>query len=264
MKCGISVYPSNQHDPYAIGAGAIPNKSMFHVFGEATNVDNTMVTVWPLNTLYTFPTVQSAMEIVSSNAADDADIAGTPGTGVQTVEIHYLDNTFTEKTYTFTMNGTTAVTSSVSDIYRINNMYATAVGSAGAAVGNITLRTAGPGTTYGYIAAGHVTAHQAVYTIPAGKKMLVTWWDVSSGAATGTHYTRFYWNASVDMDGNITSGRFLMEHDVLGSLNNAGHVQGIPPHYVPPTADLMIKVISDNALADVVASSHFHGWLEPV
>ena len=125
--------------------------------GKRDNIGTNYVTLSPIAIVS--PSAEQQMEIVSSSANDTDG-----GSGAQKVTIEYLDSNFDEHSEEITMNGTTAVTTKATNIYRINRMYV----SAGAtADGNITLRdVGGGGNDRYYIEAGDSEDKIAYYTIP--------------------------------------------------------------------------------------------------
>ncbi len=134
---------------------------------------STAATVTPQGGAYAFPAAEVQATVVSSEAADTA-----AGTGARTVAIDYLDDDYVQKTVTATLNGAAAVTLSVDDLFRVNNFRVTSVGTGGVTAGNLTL--AHGGLTYGYIAAGNNCHRQAVYTVPAGRRLFISGLFVSA------------------------------------------------------------------------------------
>lgn len=110
------------------------------------------------------PVTAVAMEVVSSSANDTS-----AGSGARSVVIGYLDGTYTAKTATITMNGTTAV-AMPENVLRVNSMVVASVGTVGSNnAGNISVRAAGGlGATYNYMPAGIGFARSSMYTVPAG------------------------------------------------------------------------------------------------
>jgi len=123
------------------------------------------------------------------------------------------------------------------------------------------LQSVGGATTYAYIPLGENNSSQAIYTVPANKTAYISWWDVSSGAATGNHYTQFSFVCDVTMEGTRNAG-IMVEHDVLGCLNGSTHTEATIPFGVPEKCDIVIRVISDAGGASCVTTTHFHGWLQ--
>lgn len=131
------------------------------------DLGSTRVVIAPQKEVYPWPSAECQPTIVSSSADDAA-----AGTGARTVTVTYLDDSFAEHTETVTLNGTTAVTLTADDVYRVNDMNVATVGSGGVTAGDISLKN---GTdTIGYIAAGNNCYRQGVYTVPAGKRLFLT------------------------------------------------------------------------------------------
>ena len=258
FKLWKEVQGMNDYNLAAIGAGAVSGKTPFYIYGKNSDVDNALETVWAAGGNYVFPTTPIQMQVVSSSANDDGAPAGT---GVQIVDIHYLDTNYAEQYTTVILNGTTAVNTTPTNILRVNAFYTATVGTGGVAAGNISLQSVGGATTYAYIPAGENNSPQAVYTVPANKTAYVTWWDVSSGVDTGNHYTQFSFVCDVTMEGTRNAG-VMIEHDMLGCLNGSAHAEANLPFGIPEKSDIIIKAKSDAAAANAITTTHFHGWLQ--
>jgi hypothetical protein len=110
----------------------------------------------------------AAQRSVSSSSANDS----SAGTGARTIRITYYDGSMVgPKTTDVTMNGVTAVATSVSDIRFIEKMEVLTVGSTGANAGTISLfvNNAGGGGTVGTIAISDNSTFWAHHYIPTGK-----------------------------------------------------------------------------------------------
>ena len=194
------------------------------------------------------------MAAVSSSASDAA-----AGTGIQIVRIHYLDSDYNEQVEDVTLNGVTPVLTAGLNILRINGLHAYAVGSSGAAVGNISLTNSGGTVTYGYITATYTSSRQAIYTVPANKYGYISHWQSSSGS-TGTHFCRIALRATAH-DGVLLPGVFLT-HDETATQNAPIEVNFEIPLVMPPKTDVKLTAISDAANANVTAIGSFIGWTE--
>lgn len=123
-------------------------------------------------TTYTEQTTNAQRSIVSSSANDTA-----AGTGARQVTITYLDASgngpYTE---TVTLNGTTAVNTTNTNICYIEKMESTSVGSGGINAGIISLKsaTAGGGTTIGTIAVGDILTFWGHHYVPVNKTANIT------------------------------------------------------------------------------------------
>ena len=210
---------------------------------------------------YVFPASAIQMDIVSSSAEDDPVKADTnPGTGIHTVTLYYLDGSGAEKSVDITLNGTAPVATSVSDIYRVNNMRAKVCGTGGSAAGTITLSEHG-GTTYkyGYIAAGQTRMRQCVYTVPAGKTLYITSISFSIGGAAATKTAVFTTVAKYDNKASVARDFFIPYNEVV--LEDAAYHRELEvPTKLPAGTDLKVKVQSFTA--DSICQCSLRGWLE--
>jgi hypothetical protein len=221
------------------------------VFGRAPAVQNVRVDLWEgPTTTYVFPTSAVQMAVVSSSAADAA-----AGTGVRQVMIHYLDANYAVQTVTVTLNGITPV--NTVNMLRINGVHSVAVGSGGAAAGNISITNGG--VTYGYISAGSNTARQAIYTVPAGVKGYISHWQTSSGSS-GSHFCQTILQAATH-DDTLWPGVFLVQ-DEQGTQNNGVAITFPTPIPIPATTDVKVSAVSDNPAANVIALAGIMGWFE--
>lgn len=233
-----------------------PNKQSFHIMGRCNDVDNALRSLWNGPTaLYVPPATPMQMQIVSTSANDSA-----AGTGIRTMTISYLDNDWRPQSLTVLMNGLTPVLTSATNIRRINAMHALTVGSAGAAVGNISLSNAG--VTYSYIEIGQNLARQAVFTVPDGFYGYLYRWDTSTGSMSGNHFTQTVL-LSNSHEGILIPGAFL-PIDECGTTDNSIEYHFACPIVLPPRGDVGMVAISDGGSANVVAMGKFSGWLEAI
>ena len=139
-------------------------------FGQVSTAALTTVAV--RKTAYTEQTSNAQRSVASSSANDTS-----AGTGARQVTIYYLDSTgagpFEE---VVTLNGTTYVDTTATDICFINRMVVTSAGSTLTNAGTITLKaaTVGGGATIGTITAGDKQTMWAHHYVPTGKVANVT------------------------------------------------------------------------------------------
>ncbi len=114
------------------------------------------------------------LEVVSTDAAD-----GVGGTGIQTLELYYLDSNGVETEEVITMNGLTPVNTTALDIDFVQWIHSAVVGSGGVAAGNISVRNTAGDTTYEYLVAGGNQSLSGRYKVPAGHTGYVTGWQCS-------------------------------------------------------------------------------------
>lgn len=239
-----------------IARGNVPGASTVVITGTNADIDNTREDLWEVGGVYVFPTVAQAMEVLSSSANDTSG-----GTGINSLDIHYLDSNFVQKEVRVTLNGVTPVTTSVSDIYRIIDVHAVTAGSNASAVGNIIVQNTANTITYAQITAANNRCRQAVYTVPAGKRLFIN--EVRCGVGASTpHYCEVMLRATTDLiDEEITPGVF--NHKIGFTIQDgAESVWTGTPMRFPAGVDIKISVVSDSGTANVVASGGFSGWLE--
>jgi uncharacterized protein (UPF0333 family) len=124
---------------------------MFNLIGSDTSFSTTSAeTVWHGTGNYSWLSAAGTLSVVSDSASD-----------VGVLEVIYLDANYTEQRALITLTGTTPVTSSVEDFFRI--ISATYLVSFGP-VGTVTLSVGG--TTVSVILAGRTMADDAVWTVP--------------------------------------------------------------------------------------------------
>lgn len=234
-----------------------PDKARGFTFGRKVGVNNTIVDLWDGPTAaYVFPTTPQQMQVVSSSAADSAN-----GTGIQRVHIQYLDAKYRPHEIEVTLNGLTPVLTSVTDILRVNNMHAIAVGTGGVAAGNISLQAVGGAVTYSYLSAGLNLARQAIYTTPDGYRGYINHWQASSGSS-GNHFCQTILRATCH-DGQLLPGVFIVQ-DEQGTQNGGDIIPMPIPIPIPPRTDVKISAVSDASNANVTALGAIMGWLEAI
>lgn len=174
----ISVYPDIETNyTLNVSRGRISGAEPFAAYGEKTTAGADSGVLWP-NGAFVFPAAAGVqMSIVSTSANDTA-----AGTGIRTVDIHYLDANLAPMIETVTMNGTTPVLTVATNIRFIQCLHMATYGSGNAAAGNITASNGG--NTHSYIAIGDVRCSSSVRMVPAGKRLIVT--DVFGGSTSGT------------------------------------------------------------------------------
>jgi hypothetical protein len=201
------------------------------------------------------------MDIVSSSVEDDPDKgSAVAGTGIHTVTLYYLDNTFAEKSVDITLNGTAAVATSVSDIYRVQNLRAKVCGTGGKAAGNISL-SEHSGTTYkyGYIATGHTRQRQCVWTVPLGQTLYITSVSFAVGGATKEKCAVFTTMANYDNKALAKRDFFLPYNEII--IEDEGYHRELEvPTKLGAGVDLKVQV--RGLVADCVCTCSLRGWIE--
>ena len=140
------------------------------------------------------PAGDTQMYIQSTSAQDAA-----AGTGAEQITIEYFSLAWGDmKTVQVIPDGTNQVTISVSDIYRIHNVY---VNKGGNAVGLITLTNQAASVLYGQIAIYHAFMQRCIFYVGNGRKVTCTEGIIGSYSKEGIIGRLFA--SEEDGDGNI-------------------------------------------------------------
>ena len=147
--------------------GLIAGTRRIVIMGNNPDVDiaTTPEDVWEAGGLYPFQLTAQPLEILSSSAADAA-----AGTGARTVIVSGLNASWVEQSETVSLNGV-GVVPLLTPFFRVNRCECLTAGTGQANAGIITLRVAGAGATQAIIGIADGRAHQAIYTVPAGKTL---------------------------------------------------------------------------------------------
>ena len=132
---------------------------------------------------------------VQSTSAEDA----AAGTGAEQITIEYFSLAWGDmKTVQVVPEGTNQVTISVSDIYRLHNVY---VNKGGNAVGLITLTNQAASVLYGQIAIYHAFMQRCIFYVGNGRKVTCTEGIIGTYSKEGIIGRVFA--SEEDGDGNI-------------------------------------------------------------
>jgi hypothetical protein len=102
-------------------------------------------------------------EVVSTSTEDSS-----AGTGIQKVLIQYFNSSWEYKIEIVTTNGTTPVSTTETNIYRIESFRAIQVGSNGTAVGPVVIRSIGGANLFAQIDIGDTSFKRALHYIRRG------------------------------------------------------------------------------------------------
>jgi hypothetical protein len=140
--------------------------------GSANNV-----ILYPGPTFNIPPAAGVQMTIVSTSANDTVG-----GSGVQQLEVHYLDANLDDQIELVNMNGLTPVLTVASNIRFIQCFHGHLVGATKLAEGLITCSNGG--IEYARVSAGRIRCESSARMVPRGKNLFVA--DLSAGANSGT------------------------------------------------------------------------------
>lgn len=169
-----SYYYPSEDQKLNIARGLVKGTSIRNIFGYNSSVNNAFRPLWELGSVYTYPTQNLTMDVVSTNTNDTA----------VTVKIVGLDSDYNELSETLTLNGTSTVTSN-NEYFRINDV----ITIAGNADGNVNVTNSS--VTYARIRAGDGRNQASIYTVPANTCFYLYRIDGFSATATGSQYVTF-------------------------------------------------------------------------
>ena len=213
--------------------------------------------LWTPTGMMTWLAAGQALEVVSTDNTNDK----AAGTGALTVYISYLTSTFVEKNETVTMNGSTAVATANSDIFRVNAFRVATAGTGGAAAGTITLRRSSSGSTVSQIAIGETRARNVNYTVPVGKALIIDEIDVASGAADiPKGYARFKLKTTYN-DITAAVGTLFYTQWELITDNCAVSTEFTIPLMFPAGTDLTVTATGNAATTACFVSCTIRGRL---
>ena len=242
---------------YDIAEGNVPDHDYFRGFGErvAVAVVATGVDIWRgvANAIPIPAAAGEQLEVISTSGNDD----GAPvGTGVRTVEVHYLDAAGDEHEETVIMNGLGAVALNETNVRFVNDFHAATVGTGGVAAGTITLYKQGaPLTVYARIAAGMNKNLSTQKMVPAGRVFYLTQWK-----ATATASKPIAMRLRIPAEHGIEFPGIFMHVD-SAYLQDMSYVHTFDiPIQVPEFSIIKVTGYATQAGAEVSAS--WGGWIE--
>ena len=242
-----------------VALGTVPDHSLMSAIGEIENMTTDPTDVWRGNELTpapasitTVPTPSAAgeqMTIVSESAND-----ASAGTGIQTVQIHYLDASGDQQKEDITMTGTTPAHTVATDIMFVNEMHALTVGTGTVAAGHIKLYKFGDASlVYSMIAAAGNFALMPHRMVPSGHKLVIT-----SFHATEGNSKRAAFRLRATNDGlQLLSGVFLFKDSMYLSKSALTHDDLLVP--VPSLS--IVKVTAWPSAVGSEGSCHWQGIL---
>jgi hypothetical protein len=162
-----------------VGLGMVQGASLVQRFGLNGDVD-AAEDIWDGGGAYTgFAVAAEILKIVSSSASDAA-----AGVGARTVLIEGLDANYAALSETVALNGVGAV-NTVALFLRVTKVTVATAGSSLTNVGTITVnQNTTTANIFCIMPAGYGVSQSTNYTVPAGKKLLMTHFDATMNDQT--------------------------------------------------------------------------------
>lgn len=160
-----------------VSRGLVSGAEQISAYGRRTTAGVETNILWPDGTYALPPAAGVQISLVSTSVNDTA-----AGTGIRTLDVHYLDASLVRRVETITMNGTTDVLSVATNIRFIECMHMVTFGSGKVAAGTITAHVSTQ--NYAEIQTGKVRCSSSVRMVPAGKRMLID--GIYAGSSSGS------------------------------------------------------------------------------
>ena len=239
-----------------IARGTVSGATPFSGYGQYVSTGTTTNhVIWP-DGVFTLPPIGGVqMSIVSTSANDD----GSPvGTGIRTMDIHYLDANLVPQVENITLNGLTPVLTVATNIRFIQCMHITTVGSLKAAAGVITATNSA--VIYSQIDTGSRRCSSTARMVPAGKRLFVA--GATGGSISGTAAA----GAVIKISATYFEGHDLTSQTLFipfGSISmqdmSVAYTFPIPAGPFPAGTVVLMEVTVDKA---AIITGNWYGWLE--
>lgn len=236
-----------------VARGRVVGSVPFSAYGERESSGAEIADLWqgPTAAQPIPPAEGIQLTLVSTSGNDSA-----AGTGIQEVEIHYIDASGNEQAEQVELNGLTDVTTVATDIRFIQCIHANRTGSGKTAAGNITAFNGA--TVYKFLPTGHNRCTAAARMVPIGKNLIIS--GAVGGASGGNNNTRVISRLLVSSLGNqhISYDTFFE----IGATvyQNSGHGFPFDPPIILPELSIVKITIETNNSG--YSSMMWNGWLE--
>lgn len=184
-------------------------------------------------------------------------------TGSHAVLIKYLDGDYAEHSEICVLNGTTAVSTVNTDLFRVNAFHTISAGSDNVSSGGISLRNLTNTPVYAFITAGYTTSRTAVYTVPASKTAYAAQWmqGWSTPNDTKVQSARFILRANILIGTRFHTGSIFYPWAEVQISNDVLSIPFELPIKFTEKTDIVISGIAATAGAGP-ATSMVRGWIE--
>jgi hypothetical protein len=192
------------------------------------------------------PDVGEQMTVVSTSANDTL-----AGTGIQIVQLHYIDANGISLKEDINMAGLGTVNTAATNIRFVQELHAIQVGSGGVAAGNIIIYKFGAAATiYTQIPANTNMSLNTARMVPAGKVLLLQSWTATGGGKDKEADIRL----RITSDHGVVRPRVFIFHDNIMAFSSGVNVPYVNPIIIPAFAILKCTAYTTTVNATVQAS----------
>lgn len=243
----------NQNYLQAVAEGDIAGHALWRKTGYHPAAAAAETTLWNLGTQYVFPTAAISVEAISTSTNDTSGGSA----GAKTIYLEYLDSTYAAKTFTFNMNGQTAV-AGPTDFFRVNS-FDVSTGTKSAGVISLRL-VGGAATVYSQIPVGGTISRNSVYTVPLGKMLFIQDVFFSAAYSISGKTERVILHTSCRQDGVvITTGLIFFPQFEAMLMDSSVSRRAEAPIMCHEKADIKVSVIGET---NAIVTSELSGWIE--
>lgn len=236
-----------------VARGNVAGAALFGAYGERSAASGEVNRViWP-NGVFLLPSASGVQMTLSSTSASDS----AAGTGIRTVEIHYLDANLAEQAEIVTLNGLTGVNTVATDIRFIQCMHGVTFGTGAKAAG--TISAINGGVTYSQIATGDVRCASSARMVPAGKRAYVAGAVGSSISGTSAAKAKIRIVASEIFGFQFTSPLVLVPFGSVG-IQDGSEAMTFPAA-IPFSAGTVIAM-TESVDKNAEVGGTWFGWTE--
>lgn len=241
---------------YSTATGQIENHSTSSRIGSSASITSTAFVILA-NATVVQPAAAAAVHVVSTSDAD-----ASAGTGVQQITIDYFTAPsgtvgWLKKSEIVTMNGKTPVTTSNTDIYRIDRIHSSRVGSGGFAAGTITVKDTTDASLYAQIDVGNNIFERAIFYIPKGYQVVLS--DMMMGVSSnGGVIFRLFGTEEDDSGNTVTVGQLSIEMNGPSAVDRSFNLPLVISNMNSKNKSIGIAVKSRTGTQTATATIRFH------
>ena len=240
----VTSYPNNLPFDISVVEGKLTGYQALYRSAYSNAITTTRSVIRAAGGTYTFPSSASTMTVSSSSTADVG----------QAILIEGLDSNYVEQSEVVVLNGKNGA-STAKSYFRLNKI--TVITDSPNTVGGIyvgtgTVTAGVPATVYGFCSSADRVSQSTIYTVPAGKKYIVTNGSISSGTtASGNKYITAYFMSRVN--------GVLYTTSTIGVTTSFQNLPYNPPIVIPEKTDIWTEAISSSGTDSVAVT--INGYL---
>lgn len=248
----VPIYASTYLNPYGynnnwnagMANGELEGQRVVRMIGYNPTVTVESIIIWQGDRVYSFPTTQASLDVVSTSVWDDPTTieVGGAGTGIKTVYVSGLNSNWSATFETITLNGTTDVYSTVKFL-RINDVYALTWGTGLVAAGDISVKAMTAGNPLlAQVSARSNQSLSAIYSVPTGEAAYIM--DFSASL-----YTNEASSSQISIKSKTATGGYTVL-DQMNFVQNGSNLMTKAyslPIKVDTCNDIVVKVDATSA-----------------